>query len=64
MKFPRNRANIYAVVREDARGFSILGCFSDAVEADNFKDACAAEWFDKTKGEPALFDVRLSTYYG
>lgn len=60
MKFPKNRATIYVVVRDT----SILGVFSDLVEADNYKDACAAEWFDKTKGAPAFFDVRVSTYYG
>jgi hypothetical protein len=72
MKFPKNRANIYVVVRDDfsdgigsrMTGTSILGVFSDLVEADNYKDACASEWFDKTKGEPAHFDVTLSTYYG
>lgn len=65
MKFPKYRANIYIVVRVDKfTGVSILGTFSNLVEADDFKDACAAEWFDKTKGTPAEFAVRLSTFYG
>lgn len=64
MKFPKNRANIYVVVREDARCNAVIGCFSDLVEADDYKDACAAEWFEKTKGAPAEFKVKLSTYYG
>lgn len=65
MKFPKFRANIYIAVRVDKyTGVSILGAFSDLVEADDYKDACAAEWFDKTKGTPASFEVRLTTYYG
>jgi hypothetical protein len=68
MKFPKNRANIYVVVRDidttTMRDTSVIGVFSDLIEADNYKDACAAEWFDKTKGQPASFEVRLSTYYG
>ena len=65
MKFPKHRANIYVVVRVHTEMHTaILGTFSDAVEADDFKDACASEWFDKTKGTPAFFEVRLSTYYG
>lgn len=70
MKFPKYRANIYIVMRETMVGSgskasaSVLGAFSDLVEADDFKDACAAEWFDKTKGEPAYFTIRLSTFYG
>lgn len=72
VKFPKNRENIYVVVREDfsdamgshLTGTAVLGTFSELVEADNYKDACASEWFEKTKGWPAFFDVRLSTYYG
>lgn len=73
MKFPKNRANVYVVVRDDiplyGDGFgntSLLGVFSDLTEADNYKDACAAEWFDKVKigGGNSTFEVRLSTYYG
>lgn len=52
------------VIRELDMYTAILGVFSDPVDADNYKDSCAAEWFDKTGGTPALFDVRLSTYYG
>ena len=66
MKFPRNRANIYVVVREDTLygHTAVLGVFSDLVDADDFKDAAAAEWFDKTRSAHAEFAVRLSTYYG
>jgi hypothetical protein len=74
MKFPKNRGNLYIVVREDipnyGEGFgsvAILGCFSDLVEADNYKDSCASEWFDKVKtgiGSQSTFDIRLSTFYG
>jgi hypothetical protein len=68
LKFPKYRTNIYVVVREIAdealSHTAVLGTFSDPVEADDFKDACAAEWFDKTNGAPAYFEVRLSTFYG
>lgn len=64
VKFPKNRANIYVVVREDESHTAILGVFSDLIEADDYKGACAAEWFNITKGQPANFEVRLSTFYG
>lgn len=65
MKFPKNRANIYVVTRELVDNHTaVLGVFSDAVDADDFCGACAAEWFELTKGLPATFEVRLSTYYG
>lgn len=69
MKFPKNRANIYIVVRVDLNEnpdkvrTAILGTFADVVDADDFKDSCAAEWFDKN-GYPSVFEVRLSTFYG
>lgn len=66
MKFPKNRANIYIVVRGnyDGNQVSILGAFADLVEADNYKDACAAEWFDKVKGKDTTsFDVMITTFY-
>lgn len=65
MKKPKNRGNMYVVLREmDGTKAAVLGTFSDLVEADNFKDAMAAEWFDKTKGMPASFVICISTYYG
>lgn len=56
---------MYVVVRElsGARA-AVLAAFSDAVEADDFKDATAAEWFEKTRGAPASFSVLITTYYG
>lgn len=65
MKKLKNRGNMYVVVRElsGARA-AVLAAFSDAVEADDFKDATAAEWFEKTRGAPASFSVLITTYYG
>lgn len=65
MKTPKNRGNLYVVVRElDGRPAALLGSFADAVEADDYKGAMAAEWFDKTRGAPASFAVLLVTFYG
>lgn len=70
MKFPKARENIYEVVRVDAHTWiaephtALLGAFSDLVEADNYKDACAAEWFDKKCPATSKFEVRLTTFYG
>jgi hypothetical protein len=64
MKFPKTRANIYVIVRIIGGTTSLLGSFSDLVEADDFKDACASEWFDTTKDTSAHFEVRLTTFYG
>lgn len=65
MKYPKNRGNMYVVVREISGGkTALLASFSDAVDADNFKDACAAEWFDKVRVAGANFSVLITTYYG
>lgn len=65
MKYPKNRGNLYIVIREiPQERTAFIGSFSDLVEADNFKDACAAEWFDRTKGMVADFKVVITTYYG
>jgi hypothetical protein len=64
MKFPKFRSNIYIVQRRDDRSTVPIGAFSDLVEADNYKDACAAEWFDKTKDPYVVFEISLTTFYG
>ena len=69
MKFPKNRANLYLVVREtydySNSDKAVLGAFSDCEEADNFKDACQQEWLDKVGDLKNVdFEVELTTYYG
>lgn len=70
MKFPKNRANLYVIVREDFDGggvfnTSLLGSSSNCDEALDFKDSCEQEWLDKVGSlDGAKFDVRLTTFYG
>ena len=66
MKFPKNRSNLYIVLRFGPEKIcSFLGGFASEEEAFDFKDACAQEWEDKV-GDKAgvLFDVQLTTFYG
>ena len=64
MKKLKHRGNSYVVIRElDGARTAVLGTFGDAVEADDFCGAMAAEWFDKTKGAPASFSVVITTHY-
>jgi hypothetical protein len=72
----KTRGNLYLVIREDDPFYddhghvighgntAFIGSFSDVNDADDFKDACAAEWFDKTRGAPSNFKVTLITFYG
>lgn len=60
MKFPKNRANLYIVVRTDD---AICGAFSDFAEADDFRAVCEQEFLEKT-GQRVRFFVKLTTYYG
>lgn len=61
----KHRGDVFTVIREGAgRPAAVLGVFSDAEEADNFKDAMAQEWFEVTKGTVAEFCVWITTYYG
>ncbi len=67
MKFPKNRAHIFIVVREDipSNRTAILGTFSQLDEADDFRTVCLSEWLEKGFAvTDALFEVRISTYYG
>ena len=70
MKFPKNRADLYVVVREDYDGggvynTSILGGSGSYEEADNYKDSCQQEWLDKVGHlEGVKFETKLTTYYG
>lgn len=63
MKFPKNRANIYVVIRLDAVDQTVCGVFSEYDDAEDFAGACKQEWLEKT-GTKLHFDVVLSTYYG
>lgn len=65
MKYPKPRSFLFLVVREmEDKRAAFLGAYTDAVEADDYKDACAAEWFDRTKGAPAEFSVTAVPFYG
>jgi hypothetical protein len=64
-KLPKPRAFLFLVVREmEGKRAAFLGAYSDAVEADDYKGACAAEWFDRTGGAPADFTVTAVPFYG
>lgn len=61
MRFPKNRANLYLVVRLNTR--TVVGSFSNTEDADDFATACEQEWLDKV-GEEMPHRVELTTYYG
>lgn len=61
MKFPKNRATVYAVVRGE--GEAIVGVFPDYADAEDFRGECEQEWIDKT-GRSYPFFVRATTFYG
>ena len=73
MKFPKNRANVFVVVREDTDEFrlqllntAILGVFGSLEEADNYKGACEQEWKEKMGDwtvDPPIFEIRMTTFY-
>jgi hypothetical protein len=65
MKFPKNRANLYLVIRDD-HSQSVCGGFSEPDAAGEFASACEQEWRDKYphwEGVPK-FKVTLTTFYG
>ncbi len=65
MKFPKNRKNIYVVIRDiPGRRPAILGVFADLGQADDYKDACASVWTEASNDTAAVFDVVISTFYG
>ena len=59
MKFPKNRATVYVVLRHD----SVCGVFAELEEADDYRGACEQEWLEKT-GKKVYFRVQVSTFYG
>lgn len=61
MKFPKNRANLYIVVRLFDK--TTIAGFSEYDEAVDFAGACEQEWLEKV-GEFRPFTVQLITYYG
>jgi hypothetical protein len=60
LKFPKNRANVFVVVRHDG---AICGVFFSYEDADAYAGACAQEW-EETTNTKTHFYVRLSTFYG
>ena len=64
MILPKNKTNLYLVVRHCVGNTSVIGGFSEYEAADNFKDACQQEWKDLGATEKDVqFDVELTTYY-
>ena len=65
MKFPKNRANVYVIVRSDRSNVfdAIVGVFANYDDAEDFAGACQQEWLEKTK-QKLKFEVKLSTFYG
>lgn len=61
MKFPKNRSDLYVVVRGE--GEAICGAFSNYEAAEDYRGACEQEWLEKTS-VPVPYYVRLTTYYG
>ncbi len=69
MKFPKNRANLYIVVRLDYGPDNIdrivLGGFSVDTDADDYCGVCKQEWLEKTGSlKDTDFEVELTTFYG
>ena len=65
MKFPKNRANVYVVVRDDHTRV-VCGVFSEDPEAEEYAGACEQEWKDRFPDwkNPPVFTVELTTFYG
>jgi len=59
VKFPKNRANVYVVMRGD----SPCGVFVSYDDAEDYAGACKQEWYEKT-GTKLEFKVVMSTFYG
>jgi len=66
VKFPKNRANVYVVTRENENtGSSVLGVFPEFDEAENFRAAAEQEFLEKVgRLGNYFFIVSLSTFYG
>lgn len=63
MKFPKNRASVYVVIRRGTHDDAVVGVFADFDEANDYSGACEQQWLEKTHAK-VLFDVVLSTFYG
>ena len=63
MKFPKHRANCFAVLRSVGDDTVVCGVFPTPEGADAFAGACEQEWKEKDLPYNATFYVALSTYY-
>jgi len=64
MKFPKNRGNLYLVIRDDQTQ-SVCGGFSEPDDAGNFAEACEQDWKDRFPDDNCpKFRVGLTTFYG
>lgn len=69
MKFPKNRANVFVVMRYPVSHTTMkqgvpLGVFADLQEADNYADACTQELQEKIGYGAFYCKIELSTFYG
>lgn len=69
MKFPKNRENVFVVMRyptsqATAKVGTPLGVFADWSEADNYASACAQELQEKIGYGMYFCKVELTTFYG
>lgn len=69
MKFPKNRANCFVVMRYPTSQTSVkqgtpLGVFADFEDADNYATACAQELQEKVGYGMFFCKVELTSFYG
>lgn len=65
MKFPKHRANCYLVMRYTTTNpATVVGVFPNPEAADNYKDACAQDFYDRGfTDDDFSFEVQMATYY-
>lgn len=66
MKLPKNKTNVYAVVRYGGSllPVALIGVFANNEDADDFAGACKQEWIDKGLSDVDVsFRVELTTFY-
>ena len=65
MKFPKHRANCYIVMRYTTTSpATVVGVFNNPDGADNFKDACSQDFYDRGfTDDDFAFEVHMTTYY-
>lgn len=65
MKFPKNKANLFVVIRNQNGAKANIGAFFNLEDADDFVGKCEQEFLDKVgPGHDFTFYVESLTYYG